>query len=56
MRYSKDKAIVYSVGTDFIDNGGSDSPFRFTLNETKYDSDVAEKDKTEPTFPLRFAM
>lgn len=54
MRYSKDRAIIYSVGTDFIDNGGSDVPFRFTLDE--YDSDVAETDKSEPTFPLRFAM
>ena len=56
MRYSKDRAIIYSVGNDFIDDGGSLRPFRFTQEDTRINADVAEKDKSEPTFPLRFAM
>jgi hypothetical protein len=55
LRYDKEQAIIYSVGSDFIDRGGSDLPFRFELEEDDTD-DEAENDETEPTFPLRFAM
>jgi hypothetical protein len=55
MRYSKEKMIVYSVGNDFVDDGGSGKSFLFELDPYD-DSDAAEYDDTEPTFPLRFAM
>lgn len=54
MRYSKERGIVYSVGNDYIDNGGSELPFSFTVPwEDRFDI-YAEYDKTEPTFALRF--
>jgi hypothetical protein len=55
LRYDKKQAILYSVGSDFVDNGGSDLPFAFELEEDDA-GDEAENDETEPTFPLRFAM
>lgn len=54
LRYSKEQAILYSVGNDFIDSGGSMLPFAHQLSEDEY-GDSAEWDKTEPTFSLRFA-
>ncbi|MEM0964847.1 MAG: hypothetical protein AAGJ81_01685 [Verrucomicrobiota bacterium] len=54
LRYSKEKRIVYSVGNDFFDQGGSDLPFRHVLPEEEDDSEAAEYDHSEPTFPLRF--
>lgn len=53
MRYSRERAIVYSVGEDFIDDGGSSLPFRHELRVDDYE-DPAERDLAEPTFPLRF--
>lgn len=55
MRYSKDRAIIYSVGNDFIDHGGSRLPFAFTLDRDDCDKNVAERDPAGPTFALRFA-
>ncbi len=53
MRYSKQRRIVYSVGGDFTDSGGSQRKFRHELNlDDEYDS--AERDPSEPTFPIRF--
>ena len=55
LRYSKAKAILYSVGNDFVDEGGSALPARHSLGEDD-DWDVcAERDATEPTFLLQFA-
>jgi hypothetical protein len=55
MRYSEEKKIVYSVGNDFIDQGGSEKSFIFQMDpDDNYDA--AEHDDAEPTFPLRFAM
>lgn len=55
MRYSKDKGILYSVGNDFVDQGGSDAPFQYQIDEDSSHGDgPAENDETEPTFPLRF--
>ncbi|MFP4068914.1 MAG: hypothetical protein ACLFVC_01915 [Opitutales bacterium] len=54
IRYSKAKAIVYSVGKDLLDSGGSAQPFRHEL-EVDDERDPAERDLSEPTFPLRFA-
>jgi hypothetical protein len=55
MRYSKERKIVYSVGKDFTDQGGSDLPFTFQIDDAADDS-AAEHDVTEPTYPLRFVM
>lgn len=55
LRYDKEQAILYSVGNDFVDDGGSEYPFAFQLGENDA-GDEAENDETEPTFPLRFAM
>ena len=53
MRYSKEHGIVYSVGNDFVDNGGSEHPFLFSYAwDDDYD-EVAEQDATEPTIALR---
>lgn len=54
LRYSKEQAILYSVGNDFTDSGGSSLPFAHQLSEDEY-RDCAELDKSEPTFSLRFA-
>lgn len=55
MRYSRERKIVYSVGDDSMDQGGSEKPFQFQMDY--YDNeDAAEHDKAEPTYPLRFAM
>lgn len=54
MRYSHAHAIVYSVGNDFVDNGGSELPFEHEISEDDYDDDAAENDRTEPSYPLRF--
>lgn len=55
MRYSKERKIVYSVGDDFMDQGGSEKAFLFQLDY--YDNDdAAEYDEAELTYPLRFAM
>lgn len=54
LRYSKAKAILYSVGNDFTDSGGSLLQFAHELSVDDYD-DSAELDKTEPTYSLRFA-
>lgn len=55
MRYSKDKALIYSVGNDYADSGGSELPFRHKI-KGGLNEDSAERDKSEPTFPLRFAL
>lgn len=55
IRYSREKKIVYSVGDDFVDQGGSEKLFIFQLDPDD-DYYSAELDETEPTFPLRFAM
>lgn len=55
MRYSKAKAIIYSVGNNYIDSGGSELPFEYELGEDD-DGGSAESDQEEPTFPLRFAL
>jgi len=54
MRYSRAKGILYSVGNDFVDNGGSALPFRYEMGEGEEHREAAEYDKTEPTFPLMF--
>ncbi len=51
LRYSKERKIIYSVGNDFEDQGGSELPFTF-----QDDDYPAEHDQSEPTYPLRFAM
>jgi hypothetical protein len=51
LRYSKEAAIVYSVGNDFVDSGGSRLPF--ALSESPRIR-CAERDLTEPTFLIRF--
>jgi len=53
MRYDPDAGILYSVGNDFEDWGGSELPFEFQ-NEDIYAEDFAEKDVSEPTLALRF--
>lgn len=53
MRYSKENRIIYAVGNDFIDSGGSSLPFAHQIPEDAYE-DNAESDKSEPTFSLRF--
>lgn len=55
LRYDKEQAILYSVGNDFVDDGGSEYPFAFQVGEDDA-GDTAENDEAEPTFPLRFAM
>ncbi|PXA05622.1 hypothetical protein DDZ13_01750 [Coraliomargarita sinensis] len=55
MRYSKERKIVYSVGDDFVDHGGSEKSFQFQVDYYD-DEDAAEHDTAEPTYPLRFAM
>ncbi|MGJ8640830.1 MAG: hypothetical protein ACSHYA_15680 [Opitutaceae bacterium] len=54
MRYSKERAIVYSVGNDFIDDGGSKLDFMHESEDEYVADDYAEADRTEPTFPIRF--
>ncbi|GHB90441.1 hypothetical protein [Cerasicoccus arenae] len=59
IRYNPARAIIYSVGNDFIDAGGSSYPSRFDHNAAdfidRYDSnEIAEWDNTEPTFHIRF--
>lgn len=54
MRYSKERAIVYSVGDDFIDSSGSDLPFTYSMPEDAFIDECAELDSSEPTYPLRF--
>lgn len=56
MRYSKEKKIVYSVGNDFLDRGGSELPYMFQIDQDADDDHAAEHDAEEPTYPLRFAM
>lgn len=52
IRYSKDARIVYSVGNDFVDSGGSELPFTY---ESAGSSEYAERDFSEPTISIRFA-
>ncbi|ADE53709.1 hypothetical protein Caka_0685 [Coraliomargarita akajimensis DSM 45221] len=52
MRYSKEQKIIYSVGVDFIDQGGSRLPSRMLATENELD--CAEEDETEPTYHLSF--
>lgn len=54
LRYSKARGVVYSVGNDLIDNGGSKLPFSFNYKWNEDADEVAENDITEPTLALRF--
>ncbi|MGZ0656507.1 hypothetical protein ACWPKS_12960 [Coraliomargarita sp. W4R72] len=52
IRYSKDSRIIYSVGNDFVDSGGSELPFAYEAEDS---SEYAERDFAEPTISIRFA-
>lgn len=54
LRYSRERGIVYSVGADFADTGGSSLPFEFTVSTDEADEETAEDDESEPTLALRF--
>jgi hypothetical protein len=51
IKYSKKSMILYSVGDDFIDSGGSSLPFAHEANDL---GRSAERDFSEPTLPIRF--
>lgn len=53
IRDSRERKILYSVGVDFKDKGGSELP---SEHELKGDGSSAEGDQSDPTFPLRFVM
>lgn len=55
LRYSRERSIIYSVGSDGLDLGGSERPFLHQLSDDEH-RESAEKDELEPTFPLRFGM
>lgn len=55
LRYSRDRLIIYSVGTDGLDSGGSNQLFLHQLPDDE-DQDSAEQDELEPTVPLRFGV
>ncbi|MEO0795672.1 MAG: hypothetical protein AAFX93_10935 [Verrucomicrobiota bacterium] len=55
MRYDRDKRIIYSVGEDFVDNGGSEFPSQFEAsNNDSSLGNIAEEDRLEPTYHIRF--
>ena len=61
IRYDAERAILYSVGEDFIDQGGSQLPSEIDLlqqegAEWRGEGPVAERDWTEPTFHIRFEL
>jgi len=51
MRYDSERRIVYSVGEDLEDQGGSELPSRLEAPDD-YEDELAEHDKLEPTFHL----
>jgi hypothetical protein len=51
IKYSKKSMILYSVGDDFIDSGGSNLPFYYEGRDLE---NWAERDFSEPTLPIRF--
>ena len=55
MRFDRNRAILYSVGNDFMDDGGSELPFAHEITEAD-EPESAQNDRAEPTFPLRVAM
>lgn len=59
VRYDAQRAILYSVGEDFRDDGGSTYPSRLDQDIADYDErhvmdEFAELERTEPTFHIRF--
>lgn len=59
IRYDAERALLYSVGEDFIDNGGSKYISRFDHEAPDFDiltenNEIAENDLSEPTFHIRF--
>ena len=61
IRYDARRAILYSVGDDGVDNGGSMFLSRFdsadpAYEQANYDDELAHLDIREPTFHLRFDL
>ncbi|WP_309386804.1 hypothetical protein [Cerasicoccus frondis] len=61
LRYNAERAILYSIGMDNEDMGGSESISRLDYTEPDFelefnDDYIAEQDKYEPTFHIRFDL
>lgn len=59
IRYDAQRAILYSAGNDFVDDGGSAFISRFDREEPNFaitfeDELIAEMDAAEPTIHIRF--
>ncbi|WP_309386802.1 hypothetical protein [Cerasicoccus frondis] len=62
LRYDAQRAIIYSVGEDTVDSGGSGYLSRLDYNHPDYENAVDNQqiaeadDKDEPTFHIRFDL
>ncbi|WP_309399718.1 hypothetical protein [Cerasicoccus maritimus] len=57
IRYDAERAVLYSVGIDFIDNGGNSYPSRLDDPDSQAKSKfIAERYQEEPTYHIRFDL